>query len=75
MKDSVRSASAGYHLSCGMDEEMKYEVWREGDWFIAKCSDFELASQGRTHYEAVQNLREALDLYNTPPVATIRPML
>ena len=67
--------SAGCHLGCGMDEEMKYEVWREGDWFVARYLDLELASQGRTHEEAVQSLREALELYNMPPVATIRPTI
>lgn len=38
-------------------------VWREGDLFVAKSVGIELASQGKTQKEALDNLQEALDLY------------
>lgn len=37
-------------------------VWKEGNWFVAKTLGFELASQGKTKNEAIDNLQEALDL-------------
>ena len=46
------------------------EVWREGEWFIARARGVEVASQGRTRTEAIANLREALELHNEAPVAT-----
>ena len=48
-------------------------VWQEGEWFIAQCLDIDIASQGETEKEALRNLREALALHFTPPVATILP--
>jgi predicted RNase H-like HicB family nuclease len=38
-------------------------VWKEGNLFVAKFVGFELASQGKSKKEALQNLKEALDLY------------
>lgn len=38
-------------------------VWKEGDLFVAKSVGIELASQGKTQKEALDNLQEALDLY------------
>lgn len=35
----------------------------DGDWFVARCVEVEVASQGRTIEEALANLREALELY------------
>lgn len=37
-------------------------VWKEGKWFVAKTLGLELASQGQTKKEALDNLQEALDL-------------
>jgi predicted RNase H-like HicB family nuclease len=48
-------------------------VWREGDWFVSQCLDVDVASQGRTEEEALENLREALELHFEPPVATHFP--
>jgi predicted RNase H-like HicB family nuclease len=33
------------------------------DWFVARCVEVEAASQGRSIEEALDNLREALELY------------
>lgn len=38
-------------------------VWKEGKLFVAKCLEVEVASQGATKKEALENLREALELY------------
>ena len=45
-------------------------VWQEGGWFVAQCREVEVASQGPTEEEALDNLREALDLHFEPPRAT-----
>ena len=50
-------------------------VWREGDWFVSQCLDLDIASQGRTEAEALENLREALELHFEPPVATHPPVV
>jgi predicted RNase H-like HicB family nuclease len=45
-------------------------TWQEDDWFIAQCLEVDVASQGQTEREAVDNSREALELYVEPPTAT-----
>lgn len=48
-------------------------VWREGDWYVSQCLEVNVASQGRTEQEALENLREALELHFQPPLATHPP--
>jgi predicted RNase H-like HicB family nuclease len=50
-------------------------VWREDDMFVAQCLEFDVASQGYTVEEALDNLREAVQLYLEPPAATVMPEL
>ena len=38
-------------------------VTRDGDWYVARCLEVEVASQGETIEAALANLREALELY------------
>jgi len=38
-------------------------VWKEGNWYVAKALEVEVASQGETEEEALKNLQEALELY------------
>ena len=38
-------------------------VWKEGAWFVSKCLEVEVASQGKTKTEALENIEEALKLY------------
>ena len=38
-------------------------VWKENKFFVAKFLEIELASQGKTKKQALQNLKEASDLY------------
>jgi len=38
-------------------------VWKEDKWYVARCLELEVASQGKTKKEALANLREAVELY------------
>lgn len=38
-------------------------VTKEEEWYVARCLEVEVASQGKTLEEALDNLREALELY------------
>jgi len=38
-------------------------VTRDGEWYVSRCLEVEVASQGETIEEALTNLREALELY------------
>jgi predicted RNase H-like HicB family nuclease len=55
---------------------MKLEniVWREGNYYVAKCLNVEVSSFGESKTEALSNLDEALELYfedNTAEVLKI----
>lgn len=41
-------------------------VWREEDLYVAQCLEVDVVSQGTTEDEALQNLREALELHFDP---------
>jgi predicted RNase H-like HicB family nuclease len=38
-------------------------ITREGDWYVARCLEVEVASQGETFEQARSNLVEALELF------------
>lgn len=47
-------------------------VTREGAWYVARCLEVEVTSQGETIETALANLREALELYfEDEPVPTV----
>ena len=48
-------------------------VWREGDWYVAQCLEVDAASQGESEEEALESLREAIELYFEPPGPTATP--
>lgn len=54
---------------------MNYVVSQEGKWFIAQCLDVDIASQGGSESEAIDNLRDALELHFAPPTATVLPQV
>lgn len=56
-----------------MNKNVRAVVWQEGKWFVAQCLDVDIASQGHTEAEALDNLRDALELHFTPPSASIMP--
>lgn len=42
---------------------LKNLVWKEGDYYVARCLNVEVSSFGKTRKEAEANLDEALELY------------
>jgi len=38
-------------------------IQREENWYVAKCAENNVASQGKTLEEAIENLKEAVELY------------
>lgn len=56
-----------------MKQKFSATVWREGDWFVAQCLQVDVASQGKTEQEALENLREALELHFDEQQATVTP--
>lgn len=43
--------------------KLQATTWREGDLFVAQCLEVDIASQGSTSAEALENLREAVELF------------
>jgi predicted RNase H-like HicB family nuclease len=58
-----------------MTRNFTASVWREDNWYIAQCLEVDVASQGETEEEALENLEEALELYFEPPSATLAPQI
>ena len=56
-----------------MKKTLTASIWQEGEWYVAQCIEVDIASQGATEDEALDNLRDALELHFTPPVATVMP--
>jgi len=48
-------------------------VWREGKWYVSRCLEIDVASQGESEEEALAHLKEALELHFEPPQATRAP--
>ena len=38
-------------------------IWQEDDAYVSKCPELEVASAGDTPQEALENLKEAVELY------------
>ena len=53
-----------------MKRRFAVKIWQEGSLHLAQALDIDVASQGETHKEALENLREALELHFEPLVAT-----
>ena len=43
--------------------ELSAVVRKEGRLYVALCPEFDVASQGKSFEEALENLKEALELY------------
>ena len=56
-----------------MKRRFSASIWQEGEWFIAQCIQVDVASQGANEDEALENLKDALELHFSPPVASIVP--
>jgi len=50
-------------LGCSFGMRVRVIVWREEDMYVAREVTTGVTSQGKTVEEAVENLREALELY------------
>lgn len=55
-----------------MTRKFHATVWHEGKWFVAQCLEVDVASQGKTEQDALDNLREALELHFEEPQVTLR---
>jgi hypothetical protein len=55
--------------------KVRASVWSEGKWFVAQCLDVDVASQGASEEEALEALKEALQLHFAPPSATFFPKI
>ena len=54
-----------------MTRPFTLSIQQEDNWFVVKCLENNVASQGKTMNEAMDNLREALILYfedEAPPI-------
>jgi predicted RNase H-like HicB family nuclease len=52
-----------------MKQSFTASVWQEGEWYIAQCIRVDVANQGATEDEALDNLRDALELHFTSPAS------
>ena len=43
--------------------EFSSVISKEGNWYVANCPELEIASQGESVESALENLREAMELY------------
>lgn len=53
-------------------------VVKDGEWFVARCLEVEVASQGVSVDEALANLREALELFfedDEVPASFVHPLV
>ena len=60
--------------------EFSSVVSKEGKWCVANCPELEIASQGKSVELALENLREAIELYLRDedakvPEANYRPIV
>ena len=48
-----------------MEETYRFSavVQNEGKWYVSLCPEFDIASQGETIEEAIENLKEAIELF------------
>ena len=56
-----------------MKRTFSASVVKAGDWYVAQCLEVDVASQGTTEAEALDHLREALELYFEEPHPTVTP--
>ena len=58
-----------------MSLKLTVVIQKEDDWYVAKCIENGVASQGKTIECSISNLKEAIELYyeDAAPDATISP--
>jgi len=60
--------------------EFSSVVTKEEKWYVASCPELGVASQGKTVEEAIDNLKEAIELYlededAIAPASNYRPLV
>ena len=58
-----------------MKQKFFASVHREKDWFVAQTFSIDVASQGETVEESLENLKEALELHFEVPAAVAPPQI
>ncbi|MCY3596600.1 MAG: hypothetical protein OXG71_04100 [Rhodospirillales bacterium] len=58
-----------------MKQKISVSVCQEDEWFVAQALGVDVASQGATVEESLENLREALELHFEPPTAGSYPQI
>ena len=58
-----------------MEQSFTASLTKEDSLFIAQCLEIDIASQGESEAEALENLKEALELHFEKPVATKIPKI
>jgi predicted RNase H-like HicB family nuclease len=56
-------------------QNVTVHTWQEGKWWVAQCLEVDVATQGRTEQDALDNIKGALDLFFEEPVPTIIPQV
>ena len=54
-------------MNTSRETPIRARIVKEGDWYVAQCLEVDVASQGETEDEALENLREALELHFEDP--------
>lgn len=44
-------------------KKIDYVVWKEDKYYVSKCLNVEVSSFGESKLEAIENLKEAVELY------------
>jgi predicted RNase H-like HicB family nuclease len=44
-------------------KKIDYVVWKEDKYYVSKCLNVEVSSFGESKSEAIENLKEAVELY------------
>lgn len=44
-------------------QSLKYILYREGDYYVSQCLNVDISSFGNNVQEAIDNLKEAVELY------------
>lgn len=70
--------SARYSAEVDIARTLTAAVVKDDGWYVARCLEVEVASQGETVDEALANLREALELFfeeDEVPAAFAHPLV
>jgi len=49
-------------INAPVKRTLRCSAWKEGDWYVSRCEELEVASQGRSVGEAIDSLQEALQM-------------